>query len=582
MGSYFSVSVMRMKADGGAMADLCQRDGKETTASPEKAKPKTLGPRKEGPEDSAVRLREIRLNPGMVETIARLEEECDAADDLIADDDESPGEKITLPPDDAYISNCYDRILALREEYETKTTLVDRHVGRYETQDAIFEIFTEMADKAQKEGGSYSAMVVSLLIKHWTRMEGDMSSYDKHMGDHVDAIEVLAKAWMKDRSFGGRRFKILEASCGTGTALEAFLDSMPPKVLRKLRVVANDVSSASLEEAKKRLAKYEGKVRIEFTQHDLTQSLPPGRFDLIIMSQTLPFICDEQALRDQRLGLALPSETRHITAKRKLLETLIRKKLKPGKGEFLLIDEHPMKLSLEPFDFNSIVDFALFNETFRVISRGTLINDVLKRIEEARFRGHIETFIDRNHSMYLMAMSAMKPGKAPPARPPGKDAAEAEGEDVWRVIRRMEHVHASLIDRLQGFEDGGSTAYKPIGVGEKRLVIDKGYYEEMISGRPGYWRTNGSYNLVVISGLMHHIGKDEYRCIIDKLKRSHKLEPGAAILFVDEWPAPAGMERPVGNSDARTFIFNDYDDHVFCGSVRSGNKYGYLYVVRKL
>ncbi|MCI0504109.1 class I SAM-dependent methyltransferase [Candidatus Micrarchaeota archaeon] len=477
------------------------------------------------------------------------------------------------PPDEAYVQDCYRRILDLGSN-DSKTAVVD----------GINAILEEMADKAQMEDRSYTAMVDSVLMLHWTRKEGNSTSYDEFMQKHVDAISVLAKAWARDKTFGGRRIKVLEASCGTGAALEAFLDALPPRLLRKLRVTANDLSSAAIETTKKRLAKFAGKVRIEYEQKDLTQEIPSGKFDVIMLSQTLPFLNDENALRAQRLGLALPSESRHVTTKRKVLEGLINR-LKPGKGELLLFDEYPMRFSKIPDDFDSIVEDSLFREIFRPISRGMLINDVMKRIEKARFHAHLESFIDREHIMYLIASGSLRhPENASENMEPPKAQQQGprEDENSKRIIKRAESMHRELIGRLQAFEEADGTVYRPISVGEKRLEIDKEYYDDKIDHKPGYWRTNGNYNLVIVDGLVHHVGQEGYRCMIEKLKRSHKLGPGSAILFIDEWPAPEGSPNPVGNGDARSLIFNAFDDQVFCASVRAGNKYGYLYVVRNL
>ncbi len=478
------------------------------------------------------------------------------------------------PLDDKYIGDCYQRILDLRS-----------CSSKVEVMEGIEGILSEMADKAQRENGSYTTMVDSMLMLHWTRREGNSTSYDEHMQEHVDTIAVLAKAWLASKSMGGKKIRVLEASCGTGKVLEAFLDAMPPKMLRKLRIVANDVSSAAIEATKKTLARFEGKVRIEYTRHDLTQGLPEGRFDLVILSQTLPFICDEKALRDQRLGLALPNESRHITAKRHVLEALIGK-LKAGKGDFLLIDEHPMKLSKVPDDFESIVEDMLFREIFRPISRSTLINDVMKRIEKARFRGHYESFIDRQHSMYLIDSTLVKNNHRTSydsSAPDVQFRGERGGvDDNRRIIRRAESIHHMLVPRLQEFEGEEGTQYKALMNGQKTLLIDPQFYDEKVDHKPGFWRTNGHYDMVVISDLVHEVGIDGYRCVIEKLKRSGKVGPGSTLLFIDKWPAPSESLNPVGNNDARTLIFNAFDDHVFLSSIRCGDRYGYLYVVRQL
>lgn len=493
------------------------------------------------------------------------------------------------PPDDVYIGECYRRILAL-----------EGTGSRHEIIAGINRIFSDMAKTAETENRSYTSMIDSLLMLHWTRREGDSTSYDKHMQAHVDAISVLIRAMMKNKPIG-KKFRIFDASCGTGKVLEATLDSLSKKSLRKVRIVANDVSAAAIEETRRTLAKFGPKLKVEYTRHDLTQELPQGRFDLIILSQTLALICDEKALRDKRLGREVPYESRHNTAKRKLLENLFGK-VKVDQGEFWLIDEDPMRLSELPEHFQGIVEETLFREIFTECPKTTLVNEVMKRINAARFRAHAECYIDRRHAMYLITSTAVRSHDIgnegsdlscgletiPPSgileiKQPANATKEQFDEEryVKKIIGRMQMIHPEIAARLQTFEGPTGTVFKSIQEGEKKLVINKQFYEENIRNKPGFWRTNGHYNLVVISGLAHELGQEDYRCLIEKLHRSKKIGPGSAVLFVDTFPAPPGSEKPMGNMDARTLVFSQ-DNHVFCGSVRYGHKYGYLYVVKDI
>ncbi|MFH0884419.1 MAG: class I SAM-dependent methyltransferase [Candidatus Micrarchaeota archaeon] len=489
------------------------------------------------------------------------------------------------PPDDRYIGECYQRILG-----------IDNSGTRSEVIAGINEILSEMANTAETDNCSYASMVCSLLMLHWTRKEGDSTSYDKFMQEHVEAIIVLIKAMMKNKQIGAK-FRILDASCGTGKVLEAVLDAMPKKALRRLRIVANDVSAAAIEETEKTLAKYGSKLKVEYRRYDLTQDLPDGRFDLIILSQTLALICDEKALRDKRLGREVPYESRHNTAKRKLLEALFAK-VKPGKGEFWLIDEDPMRLSELPEDFYGIVEDTLFREIFTECNKKTLVNEVMKMIKESRFKAHVECYIDRKHIMYLINSTSIRNHDissdqscgcdTPQSIVPGMfDAADVPNEEqdddryIKKITSRMRVLHPEIAARLQLFEGANGTIFKPIQEGEKMLPINRNFYDTYIDHKPGFWRTNGHYNLVIIAGLAHHLGPEGYRCLIDKLHKSNKIGPGSALLFIDTFPAPPGSPEPMGNSDARSLVFSA-DNHVFCGSVRYGDKYGYLYVVKEL
>ncbi|MFH0738047.1 MAG: class I SAM-dependent methyltransferase [Candidatus Micrarchaeota archaeon] len=441
--------------------------------------------------------------------------------------------------------------------------------------------------------GSYLANCIRILMRHWTRQaeEGVGSAYDRHMDEHVQTISGLMDAWVAQKHFimlhFGRlqakgKLQIFDASCGTGTVLKQFLEKLPPNLLERAHIVANDLSESSIEEAKKTLAPLmERGVDITFSKIDIAVEALPGRFDIMLLSQTIPFICDENALRDERNDLALPSEARHETAKSALLSKLFGHLTKYG--SLLIIDEDPMKLSTQAYDFDSLLEKMLFDEVCRFLDKKTLINRIMKRNSDARFESHLESPIDREHSMYMMEYSLARHREA-------LADGMSEDEHVNDIFMKMMRIHPALIGRLGGFDKSMCTAYRELGTECKVLMINPTAYEENIKGKPYYWAKNGSYDLVVISRLMHELGGDGFESLMDRLKRSRKMEPGAALLVIDQWPAPMKTEENsegfdpgmiVGNRDARELIL-PRDDHEFVASVRSGNFYGYLYVIRNL
>jgi SAM-dependent methyltransferase len=471
-------------------------------------------------------------------------------------------------PDDGFIDECYNRLLDLRGSC----------ASRAELRQGLSELLEEIA----VHSGSYSAMVDNLLMKHWLeRKDNGLVPYDEHMKEHVEAIKTLFKAWTKDRYSGLPKIRIFDASCGSGKALEAFLESLPPEVLGRVEVVANDVSSASLEAAAKTLGRFKGRLhrKIEFTRYDVTRELPPRQFDIVIFSQTLPFIVDEGTLREQRLGRTLRTdENRHLTAKTTLMRALVKKTLKPGSGELLLIDEDPMKLTEPPDDVDGLIERVLFGEIFREVSESQMI-DKMKEISSARFLGQVKSSIDRRHDMYLMAYSkAPKAKRVLDAENDDRDDMLRSREDEMRILHAMENIHPVLVGRLEKFDGNGTPLYKQVDSGT-RLVIDPDYYSQKIADSPSYWKKNGSNSLVVVRGMMHELGLHSYKRLIDNIKASRKAEPGAAFLFIDRWPAPSESMDPVSNTKARR-LMNGYDDHAFAASIRSGNSYGYLYFIR--
>ncbi|MEW6721731.1 MAG: class I SAM-dependent methyltransferase [Candidatus Micrarchaeota archaeon] len=470
--------------------------------------------------------------------------------------------KQSMAPDDAYIEQCYSRVVQAKAEADSNSDLRDR----------LGSLLTEVANRQGK--GSYSGTVVKLLMRHWLeRDETGRTSYDGHMEHHTEAIRVLFSAWVRDRYSDFRSLKILDASCGSGKVLEAFLDSLPVGLLPRVQVVANDISISALEATKAAMERFEGQVKMRYSRYDISREMPPGSYDVVLFSQTLGLISDDKMLRGQRLQQHVPSDNRrHIAAKTGLLAAL-HTKAKRGTGEVLIVDEDPMQFSKNVDDFDDVVEDVLFREIFRPISKLLLIEKT-KKIPHSQFLADLECIIDREHAMYLIASKRVN----------GSDRAEQNGRDISEhdseIVQAMERMHPVLVRRFEEFGNGHQR-FKPIPPdGDSlRLVIDYDYYRQRIQGNPSYWVKNGGRDLVIVSGLAHEIGLDAYTRLIENLRRSKKAGPGAALLFIDTWPMPQ-KKNAVRNSHARE-AFESFQDHEFVATYRSGTRYGYLYVIKE-
>lgn len=438
---------------------------------------------------------------------------------------------------------------------------------------------------------NYSLVVDKLLMKHWTQREADGSvSYDKHMQSHVDAIDTLFEGVIKElktRFRGNRKIRVLDVSCGTGEVLKRFLDRVPRETLHRIQIVANDASGAALDICKRNLKEYEGKVkRIKYTNHDINDELPEGKYHIVIESQSMEFISDDRIIKARRLGKTIRQDEEGYDkdAKRRLTSALFDR-LVPERGVMLMIQEDPMMLTKPARDPDSVITKVLFDEIFRPIRKEELINDVLKAIPGAKFVCDLQAPIDRRHDMYLIASSRIRKKDARMGYHPSRSPApQHQGERKSRdfdvhernIVQAMETIYPILAERLRKI-DGDIETLKPIS--GTRLVIDRKKWEEEAS-KPHFWRRNGTNDLVIVSGIIHSIGIEAYQRLLDNLNSSGKAKEGTVMLFIDEWPAPAGLvDNHVGNSDARKYVYNR-TDQAFLAAYRSGNRIGYLHVKR--
>lgn len=85
--------------------------------------------------------------------------------------------------------------------------------------------------------------------------------------------------------------RVLDAGCGTGRVTELLLDRLP-----RGSVVALDASAEMLEEARRRLARFGG--RVEFVEADVSHPLPlaAGSFDGILSTATFHWVPDHDGL----------------------------------------------------------------------------------------------------------------------------------------------------------------------------------------------------------------------------------------------------------------------------------------------
>ncbi|HSB47297.1 MAG TPA: class I SAM-dependent methyltransferase [Candidatus Bilamarchaeum sp.] len=449
-------------------------------------------------------------------------------------------------------------------------------------------------DLASRNELDYTLTVNKLLMRHWTQRTGDgLVAYNAHMQEHVDAIDTLFEGAMKEvntRFRGNRKLRILDVSCGTGEVLKKFLDRLPDRVLSRLKIVANDASPAALDVCRETLRPYEGRVKkITYTNMDISEGrLPDGKFHVVLESQSLEFISDDRIIKAKRLGQTIrQDEDEYDKNSKRVAVAALFDKLVPERGLLLIVQEDPMMLSKPGRTPDGVITRMLFDEIFRPIRKEELINDILKAIPGAKFVCDQQVQIDRSHDMYIAVSSRSRKkdarigtyhsSKSVVPQPAALRTSRDFDVHETNIIQAMEGIYPILLERLKKFD--GHEQFRPIT--GTRLVIDEKKWEDEAS-KPWFWRRNGTNDLVIVSGLIHKIGIEQYQRLIDNLNSSGKAKPGTVLLFIDTWPAPAGkVDDHVGNGDARKYVFRR-PDHTFLAAYRSGNKYGYLYVKRDL
>jgi len=131
--------------------------------------------------------------------------------------------------------------------------------------------------------------------QHMTPADWDARTYDR-----VADPMTRWGATVLDRLPLGGDERVLDAGCGSGRVTEHLLERLP-----RGRVVALDASPAMLEEARRRLSRFDG--RVEFVQADLAHPLPiEGTVDAILSTATFHWVLDQDALFHNLAGVLRP------------------------------------------------------------------------------------------------------------------------------------------------------------------------------------------------------------------------------------------------------------------------------------
>ncbi len=461
--------------------------------------------------------------------------------------------------DSIYVDDCYRRIT------ELKTSVGNQKLGLDDLKAGIERILDEIATK----DGSYSATVNSLLMRHWTsRGEDGQTRYDKHMAEHVAAIQCLTSAWLGNLwtrlKNGSAPIKILDATCGTGTVLQTILNTIPElqitgasSLASRISVMANDLSVASIESAKRLLSHFSA--HIEYTQVDILAQVPKeNKFDIVILSQTLPFLGDDTVLKAGRVGSAHEPAKHHLAVKTTVLEKLLGR-VKPFTGQLIVIDEHEQILTETGFTPDDVVESVLFNAIFMKVDKETLIQ-TLRHLPGSRFRGQLETPIDKRHHMYLIATERL------PKKGEGSGMDSERDED--KVRRVLGEIHPFLVERLRSM--GITESKKRMNYGATLTIGPANI------GETGEWRKNGFHDTLVLSGITHTQKIDGLNSVLDRMMTLRRITPGSAILLVDRWSAGRSPNE-VSNREFRERM-GIRADMTFLSSYRSGEVFGYLYL----
>lgn len=426
---------------------------------------------------------------------------------------------------------------------------------------------------------NYSTNLIKMLFGDIVWADG----YDPHMKatGHDNAIDNLLKqAYLLDalRDIENREpfigEDILEMSCGTGTVIDLLCRNATPENRARIKVVANDLSDAMKDIARKKLW---GQCDVKYTCQDVRKlKLPEASFDTAILSQTLHLITDPKKLNKEMSANSVRGFSDHVDAKIDAIRRAFAS-LKEG-GHFMLIDEWPAVLTAKAVakqkKENAVT--TLFETTFRPIQeRMDIRTDVMTSIPGARFVAELKAPIDRWHSMYLFIYEKRDENeekrKLPP---PEKDMgtskqevilnfiskAEVERQErIATIAKARENAEVRLLGSLMEIdskfraaywpEDGeapaesagsADTVYKwrkftPMLDLESTLRIDNPLKISELGSKE--WTT------IIISRQMHQMDESHREELIEGAINA--LTEGGALLIADEWDPPEGSSHPI-------------------------------------
>lgn len=170
--------------------------------------------------------------------------------------------------------------------------------------------------KTENSAGSFYDRIAGVYDVTF-KFNGYGRSLEKYLGKHLPHL-----------SNGAR---VLDAGCGTGLLTLSLLKA----VSRPVRVTAVDLSSSSIETAKKAVAERFGRAsKITFTQADvLALPFANGSFEMIVTSGALEYVPLQDGLKEMARVLAPGGYMLHLPVRpspvSKLLEVMFRFKTHP-------------------------------------------------------------------------------------------------------------------------------------------------------------------------------------------------------------------------------------------------------------
>ena len=423
------------------------------------------------------------------------------------------------------------------------------------------------------------------------------NDYDNHMRDHEVAIGYLLRQAqaLNTMKFGSREHdiigrRLLNMSCGTGTDIKLLCDAIGAEAARNLLVTANDLSDRMKA---KLLAKLEGVCHVALTGQDIRNMNFENKFDTIMFSQTLHLVVDPALLRAEKNPGRVEEKTDHREMKTNVIRQAFNM-LDPG-GHFILIDEWPPMLTQTSTDPVQAVVNPLFNYTFRPIAaRGILRDKMMRNIPGARFVAELKARINKEHSMYIFIYARDEDKRENREKPLPSTATDAEkdGHSLKQIYKARQE---SVLRIQQGFVGidphfiaaytpetsgrGGFSGFSPLGEGKAFYSEEHRVSElaDLLSQKPK------KYSSVMISQALHMMTDEQRMETITNAIASLRI--GGALVFADEWPAPAGSENPLRKSIFRDAVMERFHrDMMFEGALRdtilpgySSGIYGYMY-----
>lgn len=377
---------------------------------------------------------------------------------------------------------------------------------------------------------------MKLLFRLWA------DHYNEHMKTtgHDVAVETILKQLLSLEPIfakGGMQpivgSNVLEMSGGTGMVIEALERNLPSDKVGDMAYTLNDITHEMQEIARKFLI---GTVRGQCTHTNYDIRELGGKFDkkfsLIILSQTLHLIADEEALRNEKLGVTT-NENAHVQEKSDVISSAF-KLLEPG-GTMLIIDEWPARLSNEPGkDGLEAAITYLFNRTFKPLESPEMLRALMRNIPDARSVVELIVPIDSLHSMHglVFRKDDDKAAHKKNALPHRKYRTERNAA-FSLVIGAFETTAPYLQQTIATLNGNMGITLQPLNDQNRLIVSDTSQLPK-----------NASYDSVILKECFHNNKRNE--AISSAI---NSLKAGGWLIIADEWIPPEESENPTMRSD---------------------------------